>query len=252
MTKIAVFMPTRNRREVLPNALYSLSLQETTFPWELCVSDDGSDIDPEPLLKEFFPTVRYKRYTESKGFTKCFDGCFDVISNDVDVIVMQSSDIIHTSPNSLENLVANVAPSKVAIANVVDIEISTDFYKRFDQNMQEILDHWDSYKTTIDLKLGNRIYSCSTQYTSPGSPLFFLGAIMRKDLEKIGFKGCNCDARTTQNMIRFGIIPTFFSELKTIHQRHTKATPICPIEKDCSVYCIRKSSVFQYAEGVTI
>jgi len=243
--KVSVFFPTHNKNSMLPNALYSLSIQKTSFDWELCVVDDHSDVSPEPIIKEFFPNAKFVRYPHHIGFIHCHDACFD-LANNPEVVVLQSTDVIHTRIDSLQILVSAVTEKTISIAEVVDMPIDSDFYKTYDVSTKNILTNWDSYKTFINLKLGNRIYACSTQYTSLRSPLFFLGAIMKKDLDDIDYKECNCDAVTHKKLKEAKFKINFLNHIKAIHQRHPKTTPKCPIINECDVFCIRKEKGFEY------
>lgn len=241
--KVSVIMATRNKNDMLPNTLYSLAKQKTSFPYEVCVIDDHSDIDPESIIRQFIPDVKYKRLEKQVGFMFSQGLCLDLVSNDVNIIVIQSDDIIYTSDDSLEKLVAPVESKVIALAEVVDIPIPENLFNSFDNEVNKILNDWQSYIKRGPQKIDDRVYrNVWTKYSGKGHPswLFFLGAIRKEDLELLDFKTNNCDAVISPKMKKLGF-KAKYPAVKGIHQNHPKSLYPCPIEDTCTYYCGRKN-----------
>jgi len=196
--KASVLIATYNNHSVLYNALHSLARQKTNFPIEYCIVDDHSDIDSESIIREFFPDAKYKRLSERTGFEYSQSYCYDLVSPDSDVIVMQAADVIYTADNILEELCKGIGIGTFTLAEVVDMVIEPDMYKNFDEEISNILENWDSYVEWRWVWFINDIdrtrrFKSQTKYTGKnykGEDLswrFFAGDIDREDLEDIGF-----------------------------------------------------------------
>jgi len=248
--KVSVIMATWNKHKYLPNSLYSLSRQKTSFPFEICILDDHSNIDPEPIVKQFLPGVKYKRLDEHSGFMFSQGKCLSLTSPDSDVILIQSDDIIYTQDNSIELICNSVKPKNISLAEVVDMPVPYDLLENFDNNIKSILSKWDSYKRVESIDIDGIPYNLNPLYSGRNYPswLFFLGAISRKDLEFLEFAKINCDAIIGPKMKQNGFVVNY-PPVKAIHQRHPKSVYPCPIVDSCTYHCIRKTDHNQRRKG---
>ncbi len=229
--KVSLFMSTYNKNSVLPNTLYSISRQKTTFPLEVCVVDDCSDIDPEPIIKGFLPDVKYRRLSEHIGPQFAKNQCLDLMSPDTDVVILQSCDVIQAHPFTVEELCKHVGDKTITLAEVIDIRTNILLFQNFDFEVQHMLDNWERYITYSTTQVGRK---------RPNEWLFFLGAIRREDLESIGYGDNSCDAVLHQTMRhREFNRPTLLAYVKGIHQCHPKTWYICPLVETCEFYCSR-------------
>jgi glycosyltransferase involved in cell wall biosynthesis len=247
--KASVFIAIYNKRDELHNCLYSISKQVVDFPIEYCFVDDCSDEDPLPIIKKFLSNsdVKYKRLSKHVGFIYAQSECFNLMSSDSDIIILQSADVIITRSNCYSILCREVKDKIITLSCVVDIPVDKYLWKsNYDETINKITENWEEYITRIDLNIdGNTYKNCSTLYS--GRPecswLFFCGAIKTKDLIDLGYIEGGCDAMLHSKMksMRYGA--KLFPLMKVIHQRHVKKTPLCPIINKCKIHCIRKSQL---------
>ena len=243
--KVSIIIATWNKNKYLPNALYSLSRQKTSFPLEVCILDDHSDVDPEPIIRQFLPDVTYKRLDKNVGFMFSQGKCLELASPDSDVILIQSDDIIHTQENSVELLCNAVVHRGPSLAEVVDISVPVDLFEDFDNGVKPILSNWGRYIKQEVMDIDGINYNISTRYSGKGtgSSLFFCGAMSREDLEFLEFTKINCDAiigpklKDKRNNFVINYPP-----VRAIHQRHPKSVYHCPIVSTCTYNCIRKTN----------
>ncbi len=228
--KVSLLMSTYNKNDVLPNTLYSISRQKTTFPLEVCIVDDCSTVDPEPIIKGFLPDAKYRRLSEHIGpFDR--NQCLDLMSPDTDVVILQSCDVIHAQPFAVEELCKHVGDKTITLAEVIDIPVDVLLFQNFDFEVQQILGNWESYIYSLTMHVGR---GRSNQW------LFFLGAIRKTDLESIGYEDNSCDAVLHQTMRRHNFHPpNLLAYVRGIHQCHIKTWYTCPLVEKCEFYCSR-------------
>ena len=238
--KASILIVATDGYDALRNSLYSLSLQRTSFPYEVCVLDVNSTIELEPLVRKYIPNAKYRKINDSKVVFMYSQGiCLDLADPLSDVIVIQGNDIIYTQSNNLENLCNGVKPKLVSMAEVLNMDIDADLYKNFNSEIGKILNNWEIYARrtppTGDIKPKEK------KYSGPGSNaiLFFLGAITRKDLEEAQFRKNNCDAVLYPNLARLGV-GMCHPGVKGVHQKHFKIIYPCPIVDECKYNCSRK------------
>lgn len=249
--KVSVFMSTHNKNKLLPNAMYAISRQVVDFPVEFCIIDDNSDVDPLPIIHNFLPKdwVKYKRLEKHVGFMYAQSKCFELMSPDTDVIILQSCDVIPIYPYTYKILTDNVGDRMPVLPCTVDMPIDEDLWKNdWDNELARIDRQWEKYITAIDLNIKGDVYkNSSTLYTGrPGcSWLFFLGSIFKDNLMDLGYHKGGCDAMLSSKMKQLGYQVKMFPLLKVIHQRHEKTSPLCPIIDRCDIHCIRKTPRWQ-------
>lgn len=237
--KAAIFMSTYNKNESLANALYTISRQKTNFPFEVCIVDDGSDVSPEPIIRKFLPDAKYKALGRI-GFVAAGGKSFDLVSDDVDVIVVQSAEVMYLQDDLVERLCLAVEPKKFTVAHVKNITVDSFMYKYFDDlnnGRSGLLGQWEGTS-------GIDVYSGSDR---PGGDwLLFLGAMRREDLELVGFRNRCCDVVIQQKMKEHGLTPIFMDDLKAIHQKHPPAHGWpCRLVDQCPYWCLRKGRLLK-------
>lgn len=243
--KIAVVMATHNKEYQLPNALYALNLQETRHDVEVCIVDDCSAIDPKPIIDKYltrFP-VKYKRLDERAGVQFSHGIALEMVSDDVDVVLQPSCDVICLMPNVLNDLCEAVEDKIPAFAGVMDLDIMPEFYRNFEEYASNIIKNWGSIPRTIDVEMNGRYYQgCSTVYS--GEPwcswLFFMGAMSRQNFYDIGFNYLACDAYMHPTMREMGFKAKLLPWLRCVHQRHKKEMYKCELLEYCPYWCIQK------------
>ena len=250
--KASIWIAVWNNANLLSNALYSLSIQKTDFPFEVCIVDDCSFINPEPIVRKYFPDAKFKVLDSHKGFNFAQSHCFDLVSDDTDVILMQTADVIYTKPNIVNELCHGVRKKIISLPEVVDIPISENMApKEFADRIGYCLNNWDRFihyrKTDID----GVIFEVHTKYLGEGcSWLFFSGAIRRDDFEDLGYDANEniCDGRLYCNLRVCGFRANIMPQLRVIHQRHPKTAYPCSVMSSCFVDCLRKNP--RYIAGV--
>lgn len=242
--KVSVIICTYNKHGYLPNALYSLSIQKTSFPFEVCIVDDYSDIDPEPIIRQFIPEAKYMRLEEHIGFMFSHGKCLELVDKESDVILIQSDDIIHTRSDSIELICKDVKSRTISLSEVVDIPMENNIINDFDNIVNSITSNWDSYIKTEFIPIDGLKYRINSKYSGSGcrSNLFFCGAISRTDLDYLRFSDINCDAIIGPKISK-AEFNRIYPSVKVIHQRHPKSVYPCPVVNECKYHCIRKKGI---------
>lgn len=218
--KAAIFIATYNKNDALPNVLYSINIQKPSFPFEVCCIDDHSEVDPEPIFNEFLKDCdfKYKRLPERVGFKYSQTKCFDLMSEDVDTIILQSADVIHGSSDMIQRLCDGLSPDVFTMPEVRNLPVSPDMYINFEEEIK----YWSSDQAISDhpIQLPQGILF----YTGPRRPnnqwFFFLGAIQRTNLERTDYRRECFDLSLYNKMLWLGYKPNFLLDLVGIHQRH--------------------------------
>jgi len=243
--KIAVVMATFNKENELPNALYALNLQQVRHDVEICIVDDCSNKDPKPIIDRFitrFP-VKYKRLKEHAGVMFSHGMALDMTSDDVDVVVQPSCDVVCLMPNVINDLSEAVEDKVATFAGVMDTPVVSDFYKQYDDYSLKMIKGWNDIPRVTGIEINGRRYdSCSTIYS--GKPqcswLFFMGAMSRQNFYDIGFNYLSCDAYMHPTMREMGFRAKLLPWLRCVHQRHKKEMYKCNLLDHCPYWCIQK------------
>lgn len=234
-------MATYNKNKILPNTLYSIARQKTSFPLEICIIDDHSNVDPEPIIKKFLPQSKYRRLGKNVG-QQSKSLCLDMVSKDSEIVIPINADVIISDPFGIKKLCEHVKYKQIALAEVINVFVDSSLYSnanKFNEFIDTIDDNWASYLKPKIIK-GEFPDNCS--YVSRFVPhrwLFFLGAISRENIEEVGYKENSCDAVLAPKMKAMGFKAHLLIHVHGIHQRHKKVIYPCPLEKTCKFYCSR-------------
>jgi hypothetical protein len=217
-------MATFNKNEFLPNTLYSIARQKVSFPFEVCIVDDHSDVDPEPIIRKFLPDAKYKRLDKRYGFDVVTTQPLSMMSDDSDILIMQSSDVIHTKKDTIETLCNGVGKKQVCMATVYNIDPLPDMYKNFKKHLPLI-------------KMGK----IRTSQDTLAKFYFFLGAIRRSDYESLKCqKGPYCDVILSHELDKFKFTANHPKDLIGFHQDHPQTTIPCTRLLSCHILCSLK------------
>lgn len=241
--KVAVLLATYNKQACLPNTLKSISAQETDHEIQVVVVDDGSLIDPKPIVDQFYPGAVYKRFKDRISFVFSQGHGMQLMDTDTDVVVIQSCDVMYMTPKVIDALVSRVAPDVFTLAHVRNVPVDgiecfgpepVDGRWRFNTpGMNELFNRWN-------LTTGTNIYSGSLRPS--GDWLFFLGAIRMDDAFRIGFHQNGCDVVVQHRLKELKFRPVFMDDVPATHQHHPWAHKWpCPILSSCEYHCSRKS-----------
>jgi len=221
--KASIIMCTRNKNICLSNTLYSIKRQITNIPYEVCILDENSIIDPKPIIDRILPEAKYKRLEKQVGFGLAHKMVMNLVSDDSDIIIIQSSDVMWIQKDILQKLCKNVFKHTICLPEVHNLTVNRYFYKNFEEDV--LLRKIKRSKT--------QIYSGSKR---SNVWFFFLGSILKKDLEEIG--GMWCDVRM-DNLMRFlNFKAKYLDNLKAIHQKHERTSrEKCGLEHICGTLC---------------
>lgn len=202
--RASICMSTFNKPHLLPATLDSIFRQEVPFDYEVIVVDDGSADGQVRDICSRYP-VRYYRIERPAVFRNpCVarNQAYKMASGDV--IIAQSDEVLHVTPDAIEVLVRELKPGHFILANV-----------------------FCHGPKTLEFPEGGYI---SGEYTGPGrkEPLFFLGSLYREDLYKVG--GNDEDFRDTPGredvwfgecLTRgLGLVPDYRTDVVGHHQWH--------------------------------
>ena len=245
--KVSIWIAVWNNANLLGNTLYSLSLQKTDFPFELCIVDDYSDINPEPIVRKYFPKAKFLRLPNHVGFNFAQSYCFDLANENLDVVLMQTADIIYTTKNIVNDLCHGVGEKIISFPEVIDIPTPENMTpKEFNDRIDHCLNNWNRFIHYRKANIDGIIFEISTKYVGEGSWLFFSGAIRRDDLEYMGYNASSpiCDGILHYNLRVCGFVANIMPSLKVIHQRHPKTAYPCTIIESCPIHCLRKNKKY--------
>jgi len=157
--KCSICMATRNKAVELDRTLRSIREQDVPFSHELVVVDDGSTDDTEAVCGRWGvdcyvclenegyrnpALARNEAYREARG----------------DIILAQSDDVVHVTPDAIERLVGELHQGEFVIATVLNWHMTEKKQWNF----------------PIPLLTG----------VKNKRPFFFLGAVWRRDVYAIG------------------------------------------------------------------
>ena len=223
----SIFLSTYNKNEVLPNVLYSIARQKTLIPFDVCIVEDCSDVSPIPIIREFFPEARIFENDKNVGPFITTSWCLDLISNDSDIIIMQSADVVWAQDTILQELCEGVSDKTIALVRVANASkelAPPDMYRDFENGIRVVENEWADNKPTARFGKDGRWY-------------FFLGAILRKDFESMETRKPFCDEMLHRMMQEHGFKLNDLSHLSGIHQEHPVFWKECPYMDTCGIRC---------------
>lgn len=227
--KATIYIATFNKNDTLPNVLYSIARQKVPFPYEVCIVDDHSDVDPEPIIRKFLPDAKYKRLDRrySPDVMNLFS--LDLMSDDSDVLIKQSADIIHRGKNTIEMLCNGVGKKQVCMADVRNTTPPIDMYKNFEKYLPLVNQQYQKGKQRSRKR--NKPKGTSRFY-------FFLGAIRRSDYESLKcIKEPYCDGMLSKELLNSKFIANYSKNIVGFHQPHSQTTVPCSRLQSCAIMC---------------
>lgn len=218
--KCSICIATYNKPEALQKTLESIASQQPSFHWEVIVVDDGSPERDTYNVCNRFGIVRYMRVDREPGYRN------PAVARNIayreakgEVIICQSDDVIHHSPDAIESLVSTLRPGTFVLATVINVDADGIAYR----------------------DLEGRGYGDQLMiYVSPKRrrPLFFLGALYRRDLYLVGgndeeFVDPSGEDQWFALCLTKGLKlkPYYSSEIIGHHQCHTHCTDYTAIAR---------------------
>lgn len=160
--KASICMSTFKKAGVLGNTIKSIVSQEIPFEYEIIIVDDGNNEETRRICESFDKVkfIQLEREPVYRNPSVARNVAYKAAKGEV--VICQSDEVIHITPNAVERLVLELQPKSFSIATV--------------------------YNTDID---GNGVcIPCWNHWCITGSsnkrPLFFLGSILRSDLYAAG------------------------------------------------------------------
>lgn len=225
--KASLLLTHYNKNNCLPNTLYSISRQKTTFPLDICFLDDHSDTDPKSIVDEFLPNAKYHRLRKNSGTQFSHKFCMDMMSKDTDVVIILSVDVIIAQSNAIELLCRKLKPQRVIFAEVRNTIVSDKLYLDFNTNIENVLTYQWTGAVYSGLQRQQHWY------------MFFSAAYL-KDLKTVKYTENNCDVVIDAQFRKHNIRPIYVPTVFGIHQQHKDTIYPCKIQKECPYLCYRK------------
>ena len=144
MPKVAVLISSYNCNEALPNTFTSISRQKVNFDYEVCYLDDCSYNDPKPIYEKYLQVphkkgLRLKQhigtYLDPRSFPdmpwlqNSFAMLFDMLSPDVEIILMNHGDMIMAYDNMFQKMVDKVKSKTAIYPNAYTISVPKNLYE---------------------------------------------------------------------------------------------------------------------------
>lgn len=196
--KASITIATHNRADALDRTLASIFCQRVPFPFEVIVVDDGSNDHTSAILAKYpVVTTRIERLPVHRNPAPARNLAITMAQSDI--LILQSDDVLHQSPNTIEMLVQEVEahPQSAVLATVLNA---------------------DANNTPIGTYVSHR----------SRRRFFFLGAIYRQHIYAVGgndeafTKPGYEDAWLTQCLLQSGIDFVFSSRMVGHHQDHPR------------------------------
>jgi len=172
--KASICIAAHDKPAYLRRTLETIYCQTPPFEFEVIVCDDGSVTDEirqictPGIESPWRPSWTYLRIDRKPGYRNpSFARNVTYRAAKGEVIIPESDDTIHVSPNCIQRLVEELQPGHFVIANV----FNADFTGKI-----------------VPGNLENPNYNPLTVYTGPTNrrPFFFLGSLFRRDLYAVG------------------------------------------------------------------
>lgn len=202
--RVSICIATFNKRQILYRTLESIRKQAVPFEYELIVVDDGGSDQSWRACKLMDATyIRVERPADYRNPAVARNLAYKAASGEV--LICQSDDVLHFSPNCIESLMKATTPQNMVIASV------------FNYDVKDV--------AAIDPAGLHDVYSGPLK----PYPLFFLGAVRREHIYAIGgndeeftepgyednfFSECLLQGR--------GLIPLYSGEIIGVHQHHRR------------------------------
>ena len=239
--KASICIATYDKPTALRRTLDSIYAQSPPFELEVIVVDDGSPGRETMVVCENYPDLQYVRMPVKQYGNPAKARNLAYHRAKGEVIIAQSDDVIHRSPNCIQRLVEELRPGTFVIATVVNV----------DGNGNTCCDPSGSgYGDYLEL------------YTGPSKPrpLFFLGSLYRDDLYAVGGNDEEFVAPSAEDrwfamclMQGRGLTPVFPPDIVGHHQyhRHCPIVSIAPSQTliKHKVATAQRSGVWQASGG---
>lgn len=167
--RCSVVMSNRDRLPLLHRVLDSLLQQQLSFAWEVIIVNHGGEAETETLCEEyrhrglplryaFLPRDGYDNPAPARNLAyKMARG---------DVLVLQSSDVVHARPDTVARLVEELPSRGMLFARVVDCHLRPNAFQPDARGERRI-----------------RVAASPPKYRRPW---FFLGSVLRRHICAVG------------------------------------------------------------------
>ena len=217
--KASILLISYNKNQELPNVFYSISRQKADFEFEVCFVDDCSYEDPKSIYDKFLTIphkkgLRLKQHIGNLGsahnfkahkFVNSYGMAYDMTAKESEVIILQSSDVIWTTDNILQELVTSLSDTSYPVPRVINADVPPNAHEDFENIMKMFIERQNEYGE----------YQGKTRDTT-----VWLTPISRKIAEEIDLRGNTGEYNVTvklQNRLK----PEYRYDLLGIHQRHS-------------------------------
>lgn len=209
--KASIILATYNKNEVLHNTMMGLSKQNISFPYEVCIVDDGSDISPEGIIRKYIPDdiLKFKRFEKNVGPINAKQHSYKMASEDSDILVTMACDIIPLDYDCIERLCKGIGEKIFTIAEVNTMEVDPNMYTRWDSEVEKMKGGFSGMHPYLNVYCGS---------LKPGRWYIFLGAFRREDAEDVNLFGLK-DVSYRKNLNK-GRYQSVFPMVRAMHQMH--------------------------------
>jgi len=207
--KVSICIATHHKPDSLDRVLGSIYKQSLPFQFEVIVVDDAPIANETKTVCDKYPTLRYFRIDREPTWQNPAKPRNLAYRNAVgEIIICQSDDVMHVG-NAIQDLVNALKPGTFVIATV----------------------------TNVDPLTGEIVRRPAKVFSSPKirRPLFFLGALYRKDLYAVGgndedFVNPGWEDQWFAECLIHGLnlTPVYTSEAKGKHLHHERTVQCNP------------------------
>lgn len=240
--KVAIILTFYNKQYCNRNTVYSVLRQKTNFPFEILIINDNSPTDNFSYLSKVKLqdniTLKYKKNKKNLGSNFGHKTALEIMSDDVDIVVTQSSDVMYATDHTLQKLVEGVDDKHYTSGTVANIKVDPNLWRYMKKGLPNLIKtHWPKMAKP----------KTKYMYTSKSNPrlYWFLAAIKKEHLINYFTWADNaCDVKTKDELIKLKkeekLFCKFIDEAMAIHQSHPQKVHPCPIMDQCPYTCVRK------------
>lgn len=216
---VSIMMSNYNKNTALKNTLHSIASQKISFPIEIVIGDDGSDVDPYPIIEEELLGIQFKYQKFPRlGFIDIHQKLIQMVTGDI--VCLSSCDTMFLDDNSLQKIIDSVKPGYFVLPTVINLEYSST---------KNIMDRFEKIRDKKSVCKGQMLYY---QGSRRSRYFFFFGSLLKSDLDSIQYSPCDVifDQRLRENNLK----PIYSDEI-LLHQAHKHYIYECPLIKECKL-----------------
>ncbi len=229
--KVSILMATFNKFDCLPNTIVSITNQLTTHELQLVVVDDVSLACPYGIFNSLRGTIplAFLPLNHHVGFKRSLSMGYAHLNSDA--VIIMSCDTMFGDRDLLQTLIDSLEPGVCTMPEVRNLPVSPDLYQfpeLIPRYLNEDLIQMTKYPGDFgEPSVDFQFYAGPRQPDPNNRWYFFLGAILKKDLDRTTFSEVCYDVAFHNSLKSIGMKMNYIPKV-AIHQTHRRLNRIDP------------------------